>query len=866
MSQTVNIDDLYDRQVRTFGIDSIKNFNSSSVYIFNICETSNEVIKNLALMGVKNIFIPEFDHVEMNSFYYNDKYNHNDIIKYINELNPSINIQTYKKENDEIKNSIIVIINHSINRIKSKYDEMISNNNKIIMGWCDSKDSCIFVDVGDSHTISVPDDNTFEDIKIIRIINNTVYVEPNYLEENDIITFNQLEGECDYLISKEFNIFNVQKDSFQIDLLEKVNLINGFVRKVIKPQTISHKRIDESMDKIISFDYDKSKSIINELVFNENNIETIYPIISVIGSIIANEVIKIITCKYTPINQWFEFHDDNIDNISLKEQNIMIIGCGALGCELLKNLTMMGCKNISVTDPDHIETSNLSRQFLFRNKDVKKSKSQVASNYINKRFNDNIVKSYEHKLSNENINIVNSLFEDKNIIINALDNLTARRFVDSVCFEKNKPLFESGTMGMKGNTQPVIPFLTETYSDSIDMEEDKSYPVCTIKNFPNKIEHTIHWARDYFELFNRAFTNILKYKENPNFFDNLSQYDAGQAINDINMFCSKEYDDWTDCLYLVKDIYDKEYYKEIKQLLYCYPKEHQINGEYFWSNGKRCPKEIKHYYSSNTIDFFEYSTKLLCNCMNIDNTFTRKELMQIMLDFRLPDFEPDIKKVIPKNDKEIKNDVIQDTELNTFLFIRDVYYPQEFEKDDDTNYHIKWITSASNCRAELYNIQTVDEFTTKGIAGKIIPAVATTTSLTVGLICLEVLKYVKGCRKISDYKSYFVNLSDNTFIGAEPIECKKIKLGEKEYNKWHKFDYKLTNNITIGNFITYYNDLLDIEISAICCGNSMIYSDIFGKEEDLNKKMLDELNMTEYCYLTLIDNMDNEIPNIKVYL
>ena len=58
-----------------------------------------------------------------------------------------------------------------------------------------------------------------------------------------------------------------------------------------------------------------------------------------------------------------------------------MIGAGAIGCELLKNFAMvnMGSKGeIVVTDPDHIETSNLSRQFLFRDKHVKKAKSATA--------------------------------------------------------------------------------------------------------------------------------------------------------------------------------------------------------------------------------------------------------------------------------------------------------------------------------------------------------------------------------------------------------------------------------------------------------------------------------------------------------
>jgi len=59
-----------------------------------------------------------------------------------------------------------------------------------------------------------------------------------------------------------------------------------------------------------------------------------------------------------------------------------MIGAGAIGCELLKNYAMLGLGisgEISLTDPDVIEVSNLNRQFLFREKHLRKPKSQTAS-------------------------------------------------------------------------------------------------------------------------------------------------------------------------------------------------------------------------------------------------------------------------------------------------------------------------------------------------------------------------------------------------------------------------------------------------------------------------------------------------------
>ena len=146
-----------------------------------------------------------------------------------------------------------------------------------------------------------------------------------------------------------------------------------------------------------------------------------------------------------------------------------MIGAGALGCELLKIFSLMGVGTgvwgqVLVTDNDTIEKSNLSRQFLFRDSDIGKFKAERAC-LAAKNFNPSFKAQSKIGLvcPETESDFTDNFWDQLDVVVNAVDNVKARLFVDSKCVWHNKPLIESGTLGTKCNSQVIIPDQTQCY-------------------------------------------------------------------------------------------------------------------------------------------------------------------------------------------------------------------------------------------------------------------------------------------------------------------------------------------------------------------------------------------------------------------
>ena len=84
----------------------------------------------------------------------------------------------------------------------------------------------------------------------------------------------------------------------------------------------------------------------------------------------------------------------------------------------------------------------------------------------------------------------------------------------------------------------------------------------------------------------------------------------------------------------------------------------------------------------------------------------------------------------------------------------------------------------ANLRAEVYTIITTDRATIKKIAGKIIPAISTTTAFVTGAIAVELYKLTAGLKAIENYRSCFVNLSMPMICFSEPGACRRYQYEE----------------------------------------------------------------------------------------
>lgn len=142
------------------------------------------------------------------------------------------------------------------------------------------------------------------------------------------------------------------------------------------------------------------------------------------------------------------------DQERLKNATVMVVGAGAIGNELIKNLTLLGIGKILVYDMDAIESTNLTRSVLYRAKDVGRYKAEVAAERAKEMNPDVKAKAF---IANIIDDVGLGVFRRMDVVLGGLDNREARLAINQSCYKVNKPWIDGAIEVLNGFARVFIP-------------------------------------------------------------------------------------------------------------------------------------------------------------------------------------------------------------------------------------------------------------------------------------------------------------------------------------------------------------------------------------------------------------------------
>jgi molybdopterin/thiamine biosynthesis adenylyltransferase len=148
------------------------------------------------------------------------------------------------------------------------------------------------------------------------------------------------------------------------------------------------------------------------------------------------------------------------DQSLLTRARVLVVGAGALGNEVIKNLALLGIGHVAIADLDRIELSNLSRSVLFRGSDEGKFKAECAAQAARQIFNEMKTTAF---VGNILADLGLGWFRWADCVLGALDNREARVFVNSACARVGRPWFDGGIEVLHGVARGFAPPKTACY-------------------------------------------------------------------------------------------------------------------------------------------------------------------------------------------------------------------------------------------------------------------------------------------------------------------------------------------------------------------------------------------------------------------
>ena len=193
----------------------------------------------------------------------------------------------------------------------------------------------------------------------------------------------------------------------------------------------------------------------------------------------------------------------DIPPLRLKKDNpnILVVGAGGIGCEIIKSLAIDGSYSITVIDFDTISLSNLSRQFFYSEEDIGKEKSITLAENAMKRYPNLKITGISGNVLDDNVNP--EFIKQFDFVFCGVDNIDARIRISTLCVITRTPFIDCASSGKNAQSVPTLPYQSACYVCSPVAAPSGPKVTCTIRSTPQSMEHCSAWS---FHLFNAVFS------------------------------------------------------------------------------------------------------------------------------------------------------------------------------------------------------------------------------------------------------------------------------------------------------------------------------------------------------------------------
>ena len=321
-----------------------------------------------------------------------------------------------------------------------------------------------------------------------------------------------------------------------------------------------------------------------------------------------------------------------------------------------------------------------------------------------------------------------SWFKSFHLVLNGLDNVDARRHVNRLCLAAGVPLLESGTAGYGGQVTVHLKNVTKCYECDPKVVP-KTFPVCTIRNTPDRPIHCVTWSKDL--LFPRLFgppdavTDLDEEEQ-----DNKKEEDRGNntaptSTTNNNAPSTTS----TSFFHRRPDEAPRDYAVRIFTRVFQEDIERVLRMDDLWKKHAKKPNPLRltDLLSPTDLDNFVATTTSAASS-------STSPLPLDVTDRHQPWSTRDAAGVFVSTTVRFLTQ--RSSEVGTCVF------------DKDDGLAVDFVAAASHLRSACYDIPPLSPFACKGMAGNIIHAIATTNAMVAGLMVIEAVRLLAWSRSV----------------------------------------------------------------------------------------------------------------------